>query len=1176
MNLAINQAIHILHSNPTAEPATSQMVLDFLGSAIIGHAILREGLQPKAIQVSIDNLLVRYHKRQAEKAVNSARLLRQLELGFEIGEFDMLDYGMDDAGDDPENYVMEGMEVTEGDGALSHGLKPFLPIGVAPAASVSTSTCLTPTPTPTHTDFRFVEGYFEIYDEVMEESKNSTAQVLRMLEYGDTDDSEMSQSTRSDSPELTTSFDSGAEAAVIAGDIGKDDFSSDSGIVMSGVDIDHMESIEELSLFTGLCMGETPGNVDDFDKTGFDDIQYLGITEAGDFIMTESTEVVDSVSVADIIMKTDCIQNMDDTEEFESLGGSYDIEGLSGTVTLDRVGENIGGKTDSTGEPDKINNLLMPGKDEKSEDPGAIEIFNHPTKEVDGLSSSNCVRATHSEELDTVEELSVTEDIDTSGSGHIGVVSEIRLPLDMKELEGCGVMSSPEGFENPVSLDETVVNAVCVAATAQISNFIAHNDEKVVKFLDAGQIMETVLDADTNDIDSSIGTFGGVEAAGHAEFPSVPGIIDPLEILSHEDAVPIEGPESVGEAVIMIDFSCSVEKVEGALGMSVIDLDVENMNQELEGENGGQCDPARNNLELSSNPEAEIGISSDEELDSQKHNSVEDLPDVDGQTSQIDITQILGVEMEVYLNEFSVSEKVKGIEYMDSSGDKPGYIVDSRNIEEAPGGGDISKFERIDHFSPKQSDATSVDLDHVEGPHQEIRSIVSEQVNLTTKSSGICSQSERERQGDMEEYSEDQIQESENSIQCSTEYADSIWGDDDVGGSVDEDIDERVGDWIARLPNEAEALEEWRKEEKERKRTTADNIKGLALICASSEVKQKSWEGFIHLRNNQILTSPQPPTQAPTPSSVIAKAPTPIEAPAPAAVGAPTPIVVVTVIPKDITTPTVGTGNYIWRPIFPFICISALLAASGPAAILDRFQSSASTLGLSGIQSETPILSSVRQTANIFASHVGLQEVSLFLLLIWISLCWRPREAIKTNVSHVVREIIGLVWSVISCTVIGLQILYTSGMDWINALRFASVRPQPTTNSQTQVSKPEPGGVTSGEKIILVRWNNNTDDESGMSASLYNEFWKGMVTDGVMSSLLPSSGGSTMPGLSPLVLGEMSPRYILSVGGGGSERKSDAGVVDVGVGTLGLGLISLLMVGGGGRRRQLRRGGGRR
>lgn len=1172
MNLAINQAIHILHSNPTAEPATSQMVLDFLGSAIIGHAILREGLQPKSIQVSIENLLVRYHKRQTEKAVNSARLLRQLELGFEIGEFDMLDYGMDDAGDDPENYVMEGMEVTDGEGDLSHGLNPFLPIGVTPATSVSTSTC--PTHTHTHTDFRFVESYFEIYDEVMEESRNSTAQVLRMLEYGDTDDSEMSQSTRSDSPELTTSFDAGAEAAVIAGDIEKDDFSSDSGIVMSGMDIDHMESIEELSLFAGLCMGETPGSVDDFDKTGLDDIQHLGITEAGDFIMTESTEVVDSVSVADIIIKTDC---MDGTEEFGSLGGSYDIKGLSGTVTPDRIGENISGKTDSTGEPDKINNLLMPGKDEKSEDPGAIEILNHPTKEVDGLSSSNCVRETHSEKLDTVEELSVTEEIDTSGSGHIGVVSEIRLPLDMKELGGCGIMSNPEGFENPVSLDEATVNAICIATTTRISNFIAHNGEKVVKFLDAGQIMETVLDADTNDVDSSIETFGGVEATSHAEFPSVPGIIDSLDFFSHEDAVPIEGTESVGEAVITIDVSCSVEKVEGALVMSIIDFEVENMNQELEGENGGQCDPPRNNLELSSNPEGGSGINSDEELDSQKHNSVEDLPGADGQTNQIDITQILGVEMEVYINEFSVSEKVKDIEHMGSSGDNPGYIVDFRNIEEAPGGRDICKFEQIDHFSPKQSDATSVDPNHVEGPHQEIRSIISEQVDLTTKSSGICFQSERERQGDMEEYSEGQIQESENSIQCSTEYADSIWGDDDVeGGSADEDIDERVGDWIARLPNEAEALEEWREEEEERKRTTADNIKGLALICASSEVKQKSWEGFIHLRNNQVLTSPQPPTQAPTPSPVIAKAPTPIEAPAPAAVGAPTPIVVVTVIPKDITTPTVGTGNYIWRPIFPFICISALLAASGPAAILDRFQSSASTLGLSGIQSETPILSSVRQTANIFASHVGLQEVSLFLLLICISFCWRPREAIKTNVSHVVREIIGLVWCVISCTVIGLQILYTSGMDWMNALRFASVRPQPTTSSQTQVSKLEPGGVTSGEKIVLVRWNNNTDDGSGMSASLYNELWKGTVTDGVMSSLLPSFGGSTMPGLSPLILGKMSPRYILSVGGGVSGRKSDAGVVDVGVGTLGLGLMSLLMVGGGGRRRQLRRGGGRR
>lgn len=195
-------------------------------------------------------------------------------------------------------------------------------------------------------------------------------------------------------------------------------------------------------------------------------------------------------------------------------------------------------------------------------------------------------------------------------------------------------------------------------------------------------------------------------------------------------------------------------------------------------------------------------------------------------------------------------------------------------------------------------------------------------------------------------------------------------------------------------------------------------------------------------------------------------------------------------------------------------------------------------------------------------------------------MCWRSKETIKTNVSYVVRETIGLAWVVISCTIFGLQIIYTSGMDWINALGFAGVRSQPAASSQVQ-PKPKPEHMASGEEIAPIMWDNGTNDGADASVSLeLYEVGKGKAVNKV-SLLLPRLRESTISSLPPPIPGNMSSRYILSVGGSSGTGEGDArvttgdaGVIEIGAGTLGLGMMFLLIVGGGGRR-QLRRGGRR-
>lgn len=1275
LNLAIGQAIQSLHSNPTAGPATSTMVIKLLGPAIIGKAIVHDNLGMGAVQTAIKNLLFKYNQRKAEKAKTSARLLEQLEVGVEIKDFDMLDYGMDDTAEAPESFTMEGMEATNSCGYFSQDFDSLVFHQVAPASFVSTPTFPEGEGEGELADYEFTDAYLEPIDEVMEESSNSTAMVLRMLEYGDnhdsynsdSDNSDISQSTRSNSPEFATTWMGSSF--------------SDSGIAMEVDEID-LPNIEELSLATTMCMGAVPDTVDSSDSTGLTNIRYLSITDTGDFAMAESIEGVDSVIATDSIIDNNYIQYMDGIEKSVDPGGACSTNRLDGTETVYTV-ENSN-NLDRTKELDEIDDIVMCEKDEdlgttemfsnpfptnavvglnfgncvgaadserfldvegivgtgrseepvatevvnnptrevdilscvgaadperfigiegiveteksevpvttemvnhpaeevdilscvgtadpeglidpkgmvvteesgenlgtaeevdsldcvgaadpegfigvegivdaeKSEEPGTTEMVNHPAGEVDILScvgtadpeglidakgmvvteenlgaaeeidDLNYIETADSEGLDNFKEILVTREMDTNSSFSIEEFDDMNPTFDIEGLEGSKIISSPEVSDITVDLDATIVHTTVGTITGQISNFIPQNDEKIVDFLDAAQITDTAHDAGIGD-DSSVESAGAVNVAG---FPSVLQIFASPDLSWEAIDGSIEGPNSIGEGVIVADLSCSIE---GTLsGTGIIALESEDLTQ---GNSAGDI------LKLLFNSDEECSNVSAAGLGNQKNNLAVDFP---GVNEQIDITQIQRGEMEVFP---CVIEKVEGIECTNSSDDRSSYIAD---FEGALGGKGTCKFEQIGLFSAGEVEKVS-SLYLVKSLSQEIRDIDSD---LAT---GVCYQSELEGHSNAEEYSDNQEQKEENGVWCLPRYTESARGSEK---SVDEDIDGQIMNWFEGLPNEAEMLEEIRGEEEEKERAIADNIKDLAPIWASCEGKQKSWEGFLHN-----------------------------SAPAPAVVKAPTPIAVVTIFPKDTTEPTVGHGKYIWGPIFLFICISALLAASGPGHILSRFQIWASILGLWPVQSKKYILRFARQTANTFP----VQQISL-LLLIQISMRWRVRETIKANASRMVWEAVGLVWAAISCTVVGLGVIYTSCMDIVNALRFASIQSRPAASPQA--SKSQQRIVVRWEDLVEVKRDNSTD-----------ELWKGIVVDEVASSLLPRLEESPRAGFPLPIPNEMSPRYILGVGDGVNMKGGDAGVTEIGIGTLALSLMSLLIFGGGGRRQLGRR-----
>lgn len=1202
LNLAIGHAIQSLHSNPTAGPATPRMVIKFLGPAIIGRAVVHDNLGIEAVQAAIKNLLFEYNQRKAEQAKASAILLQQLEVGFEIKDFDMLDYGMDDTEEAPESFAMEGMEATNSRGYFSQDLDSLVFYQVAPASFVSALTFPEGEGSEELADYQFTGAYSESIDEVMEESSNSTAMVLRMLEYGDShdsynsdsDNSDVSQSTRSNSPEFATT--------------GMRSSFSDSGIAM---EIDEMDlpNIEGLSLVTGMCMGEVPDTVDSSDSTGLTNIRYLSITDTGDFAMAESIEGVDSVVATDSIIDnyiqymdgiersvdpesacgtnrlddTETVYNIEDnsnnlgrTKELDKIGdilmcekdedlgttemfnnpfptnavvGSscgncvgvadserfLDVKGIVGTErseepsTTTEMVNNPTKEVDSlncvgAADPERFTGIGGTVETEKSEEPVTAEMVNHPTEEVDILSCVgtadpqglidakgmivikeneenlgaaeeidvlNYIRTADSEGLNNSKEILVTREMDTNS---IEEFDDMDPTFDTEGLEGSKIISNPEVSDITVDLNATLVHTTTGIIADQISNFIPQNDEKVADFLDAAQITDAAHDAGIGDVDSFVESVGAVNVA---EFPSVLQIFASPDLLSWEaidDST--EGPNSIGEGIILVDPSCSIE---GTLsGTGIIALESEDLTQELERNSVGDI------LKLLFNSDEKCSNVSAAGLGDQKNNLSVDCP---GVNEQIDTTQIQRGEIEVCP---CVIEKVEGIECTNSSADRSSYIADFKG---ALGGKDTCKFEQIGLFDAGEVEKVS-SLYLVESLSQEIRGIDSD---LAT---GVCYQSELEWHSNAKEYSDNQ-QEEENGVWCLPRYTESARGSEE---SVDEDIDGQIMNWFEGLPNEAEMLEEMRKEEEEKERAIADNIKDLAPIWASCEGKQKSWEGFLHN-----------------------------SAPAPAVVKAPTPMAVVTIFPKDTTEPTVDHGKYIWGPIFLFICISALLAASGPSHILNRFQIWASILGLWPVQSKKYILRFARQTANMFS----VQQISL-LILIQISMRWRSRETIKVNVSRVVWEAVGLVWAVIPCIVVGLGVIYTSCMDIVNALRFASIQSRPAASPQA--SRPQQRKVVRWEDLVEVKRDNSTD-----------ELWKGIAVDEVASSFLPRLEEPPMAGFPLPIPNEMSPRYILGVGDGINMKDRDAGVTEIGIGTLALSLMSLLIFGGGGRRQLGRR-----
>lgn len=1140
MNQAIGQAIQVLHSNPAAGPATSQMVVDFLGSAIIGHAIVRENLEPKAIRAAIENLLLEYHQHKAGKAKDSAMFLQQLDLGFEIKDLHMLDYGMDDVVGAPESFIMDGVEAATGHNHFSQDLDSLVFHQAAPTSLAPTS--LEEEGSDELVDYESTGDFSDISDEVMEESRDSTAMVLRMLEYGDTDDednSEISQSTRSHSPEFT---------AGVGGSF------SDSGIVMEIDEMEDLPSIEELSLITDMCMNEAPDTVVSSENAGPKDIQHLSITEGGDFAMAESIEGVDNFATTntDNMIEDEHIRYSDGVKEF------VDPEGACGTKEPDDTGTigNIG-EDDSPGRTkllNRTNNILMSEKEGKNEDLSTT----FPTKEVAGLSLLSDVSTTDSEglidiigamvadkseanedlgttdmighpspaeEIDNltcigladpkghydIEEILVTKEINTNSSLYIEEFDDMGPPFTIEGFEDPEIMSKHGAFGVTIDLDATAVGAVDMN-TAQISNvIIPDEEEEVAEFLDATQT--TVNGTDISDIDGSVEGFDGVGAAEFAQFPNLQQIFASTN-LSHEATDgSIGDPKSIDEAMVVSEVPCGIGGASS--GVRIIALESEDLTQEL------QSSPAEDILELSSNFDEECSNVSWEGLYDRNNNPVPDYPDVN---EHIDITQIQGGEMKVYL---CVAENVGG---SNSSDDKISRIADLGSIEETPKGKDIFSTEEVEKVS---------NLELSEGLYQGIRAIEFEQLNSTTQSLGLCCRSELEWYSGTEEYSENQDPEEENEIGRSTQYADFARGIDDLDEkSADEDIDVWIINWFEGLPSEAEHLEEVRKEVEEKERIIAGNIKDLSPIWASCEGKQKSWEGFIR---NQV------------PAQAVEKVPTPT---------------VIAILSKDTTTPTTGRRKYIWGLIFCFICISALLAAGNLSPILNHLRVYTQILGLSGIQSKISTPCFIRQATDVFPDFIGAQEVSL-LVFIQIFMRWRSRETVKTNVSRVVWEIIGLVWAAISCIAVGLGVIYTSGMDLVNALRFSSVQSQPAVS--LQVSKPRLRNVVRWEDIVEVKRDNSTGDGS---FSLHEEHWKEPAVNEVTPSLLPRLEGPTMTGFLLPIPGEVSPRYILGVGSGVSTKGSGAGVTDVGVGTLGLGLMSLLMFGGG-RRRQLRRGGRR-
>lgn len=605
------------------------MVLDHLGFAIIGHATIHGGHRPEAIKLLIENSLLKYRQDQGRKERNCAKYMQQLG-GLRIQDHDMLDYRTDGAAEDPENYMMEDIEETGIQESFSQSYShPLLSTGMTPSTSIATST--------DRTNLRFVDGRFEIEDEVMEDLKDDATQLLGMSEYQDSDDSDTPRSTRSNSPELVT----------------------DSEIFTNGMDLDDMEdllSICKLSLSTEPCTSKEPNNMNNSRGAGLEDIQYMRTIEAGDCIMAGSTEDVDSVGAGDIIMKTDCTQGADGAEKSEDpngscstkrlsntknvdktgknntnnktdstgkardFDGSYSTKKLSDTKNIDKIGENnTNSKTDSTGEPKKTNELLVAEKCKSSKDLGAIEMPNHSTKEMVSLESLNGVGAVDSQELDEAEELSVTEEMSTGGSGHIKEAHEGELLLGIRGFEDGENMSSPEVFDNPVSIYETVDNGenICspkgfdgpvsfggsgrgvrssegfdnpVSPDAAAGNgenmgsfegfdnqisldiaavgavCIPHEDEEIAGFLGGAQITEGVHDADIGGCDSSVEICDGVRDADNVEFLSVLENIVPLTVVQTTDTFNgIDIDDIVDSPVVPLVFSGKgVAPIEGS------------------------------------------------------------------------------------------------------------------------------------------------------------------------------------------------------------------------------------------------------------------------------------------------------------------------------------------------------------------------------------------------------------------------------------------------------------------------------------------------------------------------------------------------------------------------------------------------------------------------------------
>lgn len=122
------------------------MVLNSLGSAVIGAAIINANIQPKEIKAAIENILLQYHHRRAKEAEDVARMLGFSEGGTTEEEADarMGDTTDDDSKansegmDEDLKIIPEAMEVRAGDKETTETDQSLSAMEITPTNGIST------------------------------------------------------------------------------------------------------------------------------------------------------------------------------------------------------------------------------------------------------------------------------------------------------------------------------------------------------------------------------------------------------------------------------------------------------------------------------------------------------------------------------------------------------------------------------------------------------------------------------------------------------------------------------------------------------------------------------------------------------------------------------------------------------------------------------------------------------------------------------------------------------------------------------------------------------------------------------------------------------------------------------------------------------------------------------